>query len=244
VSRGPQVDYAVLCIYRSRNADRVSDMIEPLTAEGREICLWSLDQITDDRLAHWTVGSGPGARSALLNRLYSRLPDDFAGYIVVMDDDVTLRHSALKDFVQIVAYACLDLAQPAHSGRSAISHPVTLVRSPSLARLTRFVEIGPLFVAGPRIQHGIFPMDEQLGMGVGMDFVWSKLASDGFHLGIVDCVVMHHAGPIGTAYDSSDDVAGRLAEEAGGYSQVTRTLAYWRPWRRRPPWAPATAAQD
>jgi hypothetical protein len=113
---------------------------------------------------------------------------------------------------------------------------VTLTRLASNARLTRFVEIGPMVVIAPAIRDRVFPLDEGLGMGWGLEFRWALLSDERFRLGVLDCVVMVHDGPIGATYDGDDQLVAELADEAGGYSAVTRTLAYWRPWQRRPPW--------
>ncbi|MGH9084623.1 MAG: hypothetical protein ACRDYW_04150, partial [Acidimicrobiales bacterium] len=205
-----------MSVYRARNAENVRQLALQVISVGGAVALWSLDEAPDPELETWTVGHGAGPRSRHLNALVASLPRTVGRWLVVADDDVELTHVSVDRLVRIVRNAQLDLAQPAHSGRSAISHPVTLTRALSIARRTRFVEIGPIFVASPRIQQRILPMDETLPMGLGLDLIWSLLSEEGYLLGIVDCAVMVHAGPIAAGYESDHARVDELTAAAGG----------------------------
>jgi hypothetical protein len=85
------------------------------------------------------------------------------------------------------------------------------------------------------------PFPDGIGMGWGLELDWIDLQEDGCRLGIVDSTPIRHLSPFAAAYPADDEIARltRLLEERGapGWRGLRRTLATWRPWRRRPPWA-------
>ena len=137
-----------------------------------------------------------------------------------------------------------DLAGPARSERE-LDHAITAARRLSVARRTSFVEIGPLFVVGPRWRDRIVPFPEERGMGWGLELEWHELHREGCELGIVDAVRVRHLGERGEGYDFRTDVHRVHAEleERGfdSWQDVQRTLATWRPWQRSPGWMPSGA---
>jgi hypothetical protein len=114
---------------------------------------------------------------------------------VVCDDDVLLPYSGLRPLVALCRNLGLDIAQPAHRADSHYSHLFTRRRPGLLARLTGFVEIGPLVVFSPTAWSFVAPFPEQ-GMGWGTDVEWHYLRNLGLKLGIIDSIPLVHLGPI------------------------------------------------
>jgi hypothetical protein len=223
----------VASVYRARNAPNVAKMLEPLAAVDASIRLWSLDDVPDG-LQRWTLGSGPGRRFELLNRL---LADAVPGWTVLADDDVRFRRGNVLDLIGIAELVGLDISQPAHALGSNVSHSFTRTAPFSVARLTSFVEIGPIVVFSPAALPHVVPLPEQ-GMGWGTEVAWSDLQrTSGLKLGIVDAVRIDHLGAVGLAYSSEDEFA-RLREifadhGIAGWSSLQRTHGYFRPWNLR-----------
>jgi hypothetical protein len=230
---------AVFSVYRQRNASVLERLLEAPLAAGWPVALWALDEPAAS-LETWTHGHGTGTKFELVNGLAAELslePDD---WIVVADDDAVFVRGSLVSFAETAAAAGLGLAQTAHALRSNISHRITWRRPFSNARLTTFVEIGPIFAVHPAWRDRVLPFPDGIGMGWGLELDWMDLRADGCRLGIVDATPVRHLAPFAAAYSPDEEVAKleRLLEERGapGWGDLRRTLATWRPWRRRPPW--------
>jgi len=226
-------------IYRSRNAERVRRLVEPALSGGFTVAWWALDEVVED-LAAWTVGSGPGAKLLLLNEIVRRI-DPRDGWLAVSDDDVVFARGDVVELVSLSSRARLDLAQPARAD-AAVDHEITVARRFSRVRRTSFVEIGPIFVVGPRWRDRIVPFPEERGMGWGLELDWFELYEEGCALGIVDAVRVRHEGARGEDYDDAREID-RVHEELAargfqGWSDVQTTLGTWRPWQRVPRWTP------
>ncbi len=218
----------IACVYRARNAATVARLAGQARAAGARVRLWALDAPVD-ALAEWTAGTGPGTKFELVNRLLATTPVPDDAYVVVADDDV--RMSSLAAFLRVVKEARLDLAQPAHGRRSSSTHPVTRLVPGAVARLTRFVEIGPVFAVSPAWRDEVLPFPDDVGMGWGLEADWYGLHRRGARLGVVDAAPMRHLGPIATAYDQSGERA-RLAERLAaqglsGLDAIQDTLGVW-----------------
>jgi hypothetical protein len=204
------------------------------------VALWALDE-EDPGLAGDTLGSGPGTKFELVNRLASERAPESGDWVVVADDDAVFLRGSVVSFVRKAARADFGLAQPAHVLWSNISHRITWMRPFSNARLTTFVEIGPIFAVAPAWRDRIVPFPEDVGMGWGLELDWIDLQEDGCRLGIVDATPIKHLSPFATAYAPDAEIAKltqRLEERgAPGWKGLRRTLATWRPWQSRPPWA-------
>lgn len=231
----------LLSIYRRANAPILAELLRPALAAGWRVRLWALDDV-EPRLEEWTIGSGPGAKFDLLNGL---LQEAAEGALVVADDDVAFGRTSVVAFADLAARAGFGISQPAHAFRSHRSHRVTLRRPLSRARLTTFVEIGPLFAVSAEWRARVAPFPDGIGMGWGLELSWMDLQDEGCRLGIVDAVPMRHLSPVGGAYvpqAESERLAGLLAERgvAGArelrWRELQRTLATWRPWQSAPPW--------
>ena len=223
-----------ICIFRAHNSETVERLISQAAELRCSFRLWDLDDAAPTSLRPWIFGSGPGGRSELLNRLTT----DVTGFawLIVSDDDVELGTDSLTEALHLCDIAQLDLAQPAHTGRSHTSYQISRVRALSLVRLTRFVEVGPLFIASARTIPEIFPLDESDRMGWGLDMKWSTLTDRGFRLAVIDGSLMTHLNPPAQSYSVDGSMLDAAIQASGGMERIMSTLQTWRPWRRIPPW--------
>ena len=230
---------AVFAVYRRRNVAVVRELVAPALDSGWAVSLWALDT-RDPSLEALTAGAGAGTKFELVNRLLEERPPAADASVLVSDDDAVFVRGDLVSFAERALAAGLDLAQPAHVLRSNISHRITWRRPLSRARLTTFVEIGPIFAVAPAWRERILPFPEGLGMGWGLELQWMDLRDEGCRLGIVDSTPIRHLSPFASAYAADEEVAKltRLLEERGapGWRGLRKTVSTWRPWHRRAPW--------
>ena len=161
---------------------------------------------------------GPAGALGKFENLNQLLGGAAAGFdwLLVVDDDVRLPPRFLDRFVGICERFGFDLAQPAQTQRSHSAWRVARRRPASLARETRFVEIGPVTAFGARAASELLPFPD-LRFGWGLDLHWAALAAErGWRLGVVDATpVRHEAARVGTAYrleDAEAEAAGFLAD--------------------------------
>jgi glycosyltransferase involved in cell wall biosynthesis len=249
--RAPEIERAapapgralVMGIYRRRNADRIGLLVREARDRGWDVRLWALDE-TAAELAGFTVGTGPGGKFALLNRLLGAGPLEPYDWVVVTDDDVVLTTSGLAQLLSVCETAGFALAQPAHYERSHHSYTVNARRNLAVARLVQFVEIGPLFAVRGAWLDRVVPFPESYGMGFGLELEWADLRREGARLGVVDATPCRHLEPIGRGYREDAEIASykSLVRTRGSVSlqDLQTTLGTWRPWRSRPPWQAET----
>ena len=97
------------------------------------------------------------------------------------------------DFLGYVAKFRFALSQPARTPESYIDHFITACMPGIDARLTRFVEIGPIFCIHRSAFGVLLPFDERSPMGWGYDFVWPTIIErHGLRMGIVDATPVGH----------------------------------------------------
>lgn len=240
--KAPPVPRAIVCVYRSANATRVRRFLD--CAVGARAALWALDR-PHPELTERTIGSGPGTRLQLLNRLAASLePSPSGEWLAVVDDDVTFVSGDLDLALAAAGAAGLDVSQPSHSRWSHLSWGATAHRPLSRARLVRFVEQGPVVLLSPPARARLVPFPEDIGMGWGVEVLWSS--HDDLRLGIVDAVTMRHENPVrrtgGYDVDREWNQAMDVLRAHGheDFSELQRTLATWRPWQRHAPWKPRT----
>jgi hypothetical protein len=229
----------VLCVYRRRNADVVMTHVAAAERYRWEVRLWALDEIHPDLASH-SCGVGAGAKFVLLNSLLSTNPFADFDWILVLDDDVAVHRGSLSAFVGLAQKTALSLAQPAHSFGRYRSFRVNCCHPLSVARLTTYVEIGPLFAVNRAWAKRILPFPEEFQMGWGLDVVWSGLVMEGARLGVIDWVTLNHLSPLAKDYNRSPEYQRMLQvlHNAGHNSlrEIQKTLAVWRPWQEHPPW--------
>jgi len=231
-------DVKIVGVYRRRNAEHVLRVLDPALGEGWTTAWWALEGV-DPSLAGYTVGEGPGDKFPLVNETL-RLGGPPSAWNLVSDDDIEFRRGDVARLVQLCDRAGLDIAQPARARDSSHSHRITAASRLARARLTTFVESGPLFVVGPRFRDRVLPLPEALGMGWGVEFEWHDLMVEGCRLGVVDATVIDHFGTIASEYETAS-LHARLRKELAdrgvtSFLPLQHTLASWWPWQRWPSW--------
>jgi hypothetical protein len=219
-----------LCVYRVDNWQNVAELADDCSSLGWPVLLHALDD-PHPALASHTRSAGAGGRFQNLNRLLPHV--DPARWTVISDDDVLLPHPGLGSLIALCHILAFDIAQPAHRADSYYSYRFTRRRPGVLARVTSFVEIGPIVVFSPAAWPWVSPFPEQ-GMGWGTSLEWHDLRSNGLTLGIVDSVPLLHLGAPNRGYDAISET-NRLDEllHARGFQQerdfqhTDHTYPFW-----------------
>jgi hypothetical protein len=130
----------------------------------------------------------------LLNELLARIDLSEFDVLMVSDDDILLPPNFLNRFLEIQYFCDFSLCQPSRSHNSWIDHAFVEQVNKSLARQTRFVEIGPIFSIRSDAFQLILPFCEMSPMGWGLDFVWPLLIEGSDKkMGIIDAVPVDHS---------------------------------------------------
>jgi hypothetical protein len=164
------------------------DVEQRWIALGREPAGAALAELTVEVVREWTP------KYELLQRRLDE--EDLTGfdYIVMTDDDVVLPRAFLDWFLPYQERHGLVLAQPARTLNSWVDHPIVIQQGGSLARRTRFVEIGPVASVAREAFELCFPSEPESPMGWGYDNVWAhRVAERGLAMGIVDAVPVDHS---------------------------------------------------
>ncbi len=229
-------DYATIGVYRQHNGSRLHDFLAGGGTSG-DVLLWALDA-PHDALADRTLGTGPGTRFTLLNRLVAQLGPAPDRWLVVADDDVVFTHGTPDEAVALAALAALDVSQPSHVRGSHLNWDVSRHRIGSRARLVRYVDQGPLLILSPLGQRRVLPFPESLGMGWGVEVLWA--AEGDMRMGVLDGVRINHLIAAGGHYnvDEQWEQAERLREAHGwpSWADLQRETARWRSRSPLPPW--------
>jgi predicted O-methyltransferase YrrM len=179
---------AVCCPYfQDSLVESIVDDLRPWT---RDIHLWALEGALP-RLAGLTRGSGPLGKFETLNRL---LPfTEGADLMVFVDDDVRLGRDFLPNYAAAVKRLGAAVAQPALTPDSDYTFPITLARKGCWARLTTFVESGPVVSMTRELLQRVTPFPASNSMGWGLDYHWSAVArASGMKVAVVDAWPVEH----------------------------------------------------
>lgn len=184
------------------------------------------------RLAPAAPGAGKWAN---LNTALAADPPGDADWLLIFDDDVVLPNGFLDTFLFVCEHFDFTLAQPAHKYWSNAAWRVTRRRPLSIARRTRFVEIGPVTAIHRRAFETLLPFPD-LHMGWGLDNHWGAVAAErGWSVGIVDATPVRHTKPVAGDYPRADAVAEGTAFLATRpyvpRHQVQETLEAHRTWK-------------
>lgn len=137
------------------------------------------------------VVNEPTPKFTLINGLLKDLKS--FDYVIVADDDVDLPAGFVDNFLGYVDKFKFALSQPARRPDGHIEHFITTQMPGIDGRLTRFVEIGPVFCLHRSSFHLLTPFDIRSPMGLGYDFVWPLLLDkNGLRMGIVDATPIGH----------------------------------------------------
>ena len=196
----------VLSIYRAGSA--LPAALRELEASRHELTpALGATGPADPALAGATVvGDLGGGKFENLNRVLREAPGrNRFDWTLVVDDDVRLPERFLDRFLAVCERLQLDLAQPAQTLRSHAAWRVTRRRPFSLARETRFVEIGPVTAFRREAAAELMPLPE-LRYGWGLDVHWAALAEEhGWRRGVIDALpVRHETAPVASAYRIED----------------------------------------
>lgn len=131
----------------------------------------------------------------LLNDIIKKIDDiDSYDYLIISDDDVVVHDNFIDIYIDLIEKFKIKLAQPARVSHSYNVHRIVLEDKKSLARITNFVEIGPIFSFHKSIFRSVIPFPESAQMGWGLDFIWPEIGrNNNFNLGIVDLVPVDHS---------------------------------------------------
>jgi hypothetical protein len=123
-------------------------------------------------------------------------------WLLLLDDDVRLPRGFLDGLVFLAERFDFALAQPAHRWRSHAAWAVTRRRPFSVARETRFVEIGPVCALRADTLSQLLPFPP-LRFGWGLDAHWSATAQQhGWRMGVIDALPVDHGlRRIAASYD-------------------------------------------
>lgn len=239
----------IVGVYRHKNAPIVAAITHEAKKYQWKVCLWALDRIHPS-LESCSLGSGSGLKFPLLNELIRHEKLSEFDWVVVTDDDFLFEYGSLATFLALAGKAGMALVQPSHSSASFSTYPFSLCNASAIARLTTFVEIGPVFAVGRAWYDKVFPFPEEKAMGWGLDVEWSDLRNHGARLGIIDWVAVRHLHPVAANYNTvqetvqlreslrvrglllDEDVVGARQSLAG----MQRTVATWHLWHACPPW--------
>jgi hypothetical protein len=215
----------ILGIYYGNNL--MQEMVAVFEAAGvaDNLHLLCLDGNVPNSLRPYTKEVAKGKKFALLNTLSRYVID--CDYIIVTDDDIAMPSGFFPGYLETVLKHRFDLAQPALTKTSHFSHQIT-VQQQCAARLTTFVEIGPMFSMKKEFFHNNLPFPAT--MGHGLDYWWSVYSSvRGYRMGIVDEFAVEHSyRPVGknySSFDASKDMLKLMTEKNLRVIPEQRTLA-------------------
>ena len=204
----PRLRVLVVGVYRPRSV-LVDAIVSLASARHETRVLLAATAEADPLLAGWTVVEGlSGGKFENLNRLLTQSSDYDPDWTLVIDDDVELGPRFLDRFTAVCEALRLQLAQPAQTLRSHSAWKVARRRPGSLARDTRFVEIGPVTGFRREVAAELLPFPG-LRFGWGLDLHWAALAAErGWRLGVIDALpVRHEANPVAGGYSRDEAIA-------------------------------------
>ncbi len=148
-------------------------------------------------------------------------------HVLLVDDDVDLPRGFTDRLIWAVERSGLLLAQPAHRRHSHAAWPVTRRQLPHAARLTHFVEIGPVTLLRGAALRQLVPFPADLTMGWGLDVHWAAVAREAhWPIGVVDSTPLLHRNPVAGGYGRE-----RVVDAARTFLRdrpyVTRDEAAW-----------------
>jgi GT2 family glycosyltransferase len=204
-SRYKPMRVAVCCAYFRESL--VKELVAGLKDTGVALHLWALDGPLPE-LQQWTRGSGLLGKFEVLNRLVVHC--DQADLVLFIDDDVHLPKDFLCTYLAIVAQLGAAIAMPAMTADSYHTKPITLVQPGNWARLTDFVESGPVVSMTRAFLDRVTPFPDSNPMGWGLEAFWWKVArGNHWPMAIVDaCPVAHTVRPLFARYSGENALKG------------------------------------
>jgi len=225
---GPVRRVIVTSIYGA-DGDRVVRTVEELrrTQHDVELALGARGDVLPPLRDVTVAANLAGGKFENVNAVLEGRDPAGRDWLLIVDDDVVLPRHFLDRFIAICEALDFALAQPAQTWQSHAAWQITRRRGGSVARETRYVEIGPVTAFRADATASLFPFPP-LRYGWGLDVHWAAVARErGWKLGIVDALPVQH---------DRDPVAAAYSHEAA--------IAEAREFLRDRPYLPATAAQQ
>jgi hypothetical protein len=206
----------------SQSMDSQRILLAGVKVPGRENCIERvINGLISATVQQVTVSVVPMGNRGKFENINLALADhDLSNFdwVMIVDDDISVPPAFLDAFLFTCVRHKLQLAQPAHRFRSYASYSVTRRHWASMARLTNFVEIGPVTLIRSDLFSHLMPFPE-LKYGWGLDVLWAEIAKQKeWRLGIVDAAPIGHLNPVGRSYDN--DAAIKEAESFLGFHKV------------------------
>ncbi len=157
-------------------------------------------------------------------------------WLIVIDDDVALPPGFLDNFLLLAERLDLKIAQPAHRCLSYASFTFNHRRWNTLARVTRYVEDGPVTAFHRDILPHVLPFPA-LRWAWGTDIAFcAEAAARQMRVGIVDAVPVEHLRPVAGGYRAETALAEARAFLAERGLAPTRGFLFTdvATWRRLP----------
>jgi hypothetical protein len=171
------------------------------------------------------VVTKPMPKFTIINRLLKDV-ENF-DFLIIADDDVDLPRGFVVNFLALVERYQFALSQPARTSDSYIDHFITTSMPGIDARLTRFVEIGPIFCIHRTAFGVLLPFDLSSPMGWGYDFIWPiVIERNRLRMGIIDATPIGHKlrKPL-TNYDKTT-VKDQMAAILEKYPHLSKADSY------------------
>ncbi len=183
---------------RSRHKSFVSNSSD---SSPWDLALSTYERVPDELLegAQFTHHAAGGKWSGLFDmfRAHPELIDAYE-YFWIPDDDITTSADDVSRMFDQVRLHDLELAQPSLTLHCPHYHHITLNNDAFTMRRTNFVELMvPVFHRD--LLKKLMPMFERNWAGLGLDMIWPNYTSDQRKaVGIVDDVIVHHHGELGS----------------------------------------------
>ena len=164
------------------------------------------------------LGDGHGKFQNINAALQGVAVDDY-DRLTVIDDDIALPRRFLDTFIFLSENAGLRMSQPAHRFRSYQSYSLTQRNWNSLARITNFVECGPVTAFHRDMYPYVLPFAD-LRWAWGTDVAWAEFARiNNLPIGIIDATPIGHLRPVAASY------SGKLARRRNELSNPGRYIS-------------------
>lgn len=192
IALGPSRRVRVVGIYRE--AEPIASVVAELSRSHHEldVRLGAMGEAAPE-LASMTPGVNLRAgKFQNLNTLCGESSE--YDWLLVLDDDVVVPPGFLDVVIELSERLDFALVQPAQTRDSHANWPIAKRRFLSLARRTRFVEIGPVTLIRADAAGLLIPFPQTLKYGWGLDFRWAYLMEDArLRMGVIDAVAVRHA---------------------------------------------------
>lgn len=189
---GPRRTVVVVGIYRE--AQPILSVVEELRRSRHDVRfrLGAMDAAQPELAAETFRDHMRAGKFQNLNVLAEGL--DHPDWLVIIDDDVTVRAGFLDAAIELCDRLDLALAQPAQTRFSNANWRLTKRRLLTLARRTDFVEIGPVTLIRADAQRLLLPFPADLRYGWGLDFHWAHVMKQAaLGMGVLDGLAVVHA---------------------------------------------------